>query len=88
MLQTGEQGKTCEHSLGHPYLGTDGTVAVFEDGSPHVGLLTQARDLTTCDTLWTITSPAGSFRDVWRINTTLVQLSDDGTELMSLVAPS
>jgi hypothetical protein len=48
----------------------------------------KARDLTTCDTLWTLTSPVGTFRDVWRVNTTLVQLSDDGTELTSLVAPS
>jgi hypothetical protein len=87
-LQTGEQGKTCEHSMGYPYLGTDGTAAVFGDGNANIGLVTKARDLATCDTLWTITSPAGSFRDVWRINTTLVQLSDDGTELMSLVAPS
>jgi hypothetical protein len=37
--------------------------------------------------LWTLKSAVGSFRAVWRINTTLVQLSDDGTELMSLVAP-
>jgi hypothetical protein len=86
-LQTGEQGKTCEHNLGVGYLGTDGSAVVIEDGNPNVGLVTKARDLATCDTLWTLTSPVGSFRDVWRINTTLVQLSDDGTELMSLVAP-
>jgi len=87
-LQTGARGKTCDGSMGHPYLGTDGTVAVFGDGNPNIGRVTKSRDLATCDTLWTITSPVGSFRDVWRINTTLVQLSDDGTELMSLGAPS
>jgi hypothetical protein len=69
------------------YIGSDGAVGVLEDGNPHVGLVTTAIDLKTCDTLWTLKSAIGSFRDVWRINTTLVQLSDDGTELMSLVAP-
>jgi hypothetical protein len=87
-LQTGEQGKTCEHNMGIGYLGTDGATVVFEDGNANVGLVTKARDITTCDDLWTLTSPVGSFRHVWRINATLVQLSDDGTELMSLVAPS
>jgi hypothetical protein len=50
--------------------------------------VTKARDLATCDTQWPLSSAVGSFRDVWRVNTTLVQLSDDGTELVSLVAPS
>jgi hypothetical protein len=54
---------------------------------PHVGLVTTGIDLKTCDTLWTLKSAVSSLRDVWRINTTLVQLSDDGIELMSLVAP-
>jgi hypothetical protein len=85
-LQNGEQGKTCDHKMG-TYLGTDGAVALFGDGNANIGLVTKARDLTTCDMLWTITSPTGSFREVWRVNTTLVQLSADGTELMSLVAP-
>jgi hypothetical protein len=59
----------------------------LEGGNPNVGLVTTAMDLKTCDTLWTLKSAVGSFRAVWRINTTLVQLSDDGTALMSLVAP-
>jgi hypothetical protein len=63
-------------------------VGVFESGNPNVGLVTKARDLATCDTQWPLSSAVGSFRDVWRVNTTLVQLSDDGTELVSLVAPS
>ena len=86
-LRTGEQGKTCDDDM-NGYIGSYGAVGVFEDGNPNVGLVTEALDLATCDTLWTITSPVGAFRDVWRVNTTLVQLSDDGTELMSLVAPS
>jgi hypothetical protein len=70
------------------YVGSDGTTGILESGNPNIGLVTTAMDLATCDTLWTLKSPIGSFRDVWRVNTTLVQLSDDGTELMSLVAPS
>lgn len=86
-LTTGQRGKDCKVYLGG-YLATDGKAALFESGNPNVGLVTKAIDLATCDVLWSIESPIGSFRDVWRINTTLVQLSDDGTELMSLVAPS
>jgi len=57
------------------------------DGNPGAVPETSVIDLASCDRLWTITSPKGSFRDAWRVNTTLVQLSDDGTELMSLVSP-
>jgi hypothetical protein len=67
---------------------TDGKVAIFESNTPNVGLGTKAVDLATCDVLWSIESPVESFRGVWRIDTALVQLSDDGTELTSLVAPS
>jgi hypothetical protein len=84
-LRTGSEGKSCDYKLDSDFLGSDGKVGVFEKGNPNVGLVTEARDLATCDSLWTIASPAGSFRDVWRVTTTLVQLSDDGTELMSLV---
>ncbi|ORA31891.1 hypothetical protein BST20_26135 [Mycobacterium branderi] len=87
-LRTGAQGKTCDYDLGYGYyLGTDGTVAVADFGNPNVGRLTKAYDLSGCETLWTAASPVGSFHDLWRINTTLVQLSDDATELASLVAP-
>jgi hypothetical protein len=60
---------------------------VTRDGNQTVGLDTEATDLDTCERLWVISSAPGAWRDVWRINTTLVQLSDDGTELTSLVAP-
>ena len=87
-LRTGAKGKDCAYGLGEGgYLGSDGKVAVLTDGNATVGLETSGADLASCATLWTLTSPPGSFRRVWRINTTLVQLSDDGTELMSLVAP-
>ncbi|MGH3644833.1 MAG: hypothetical protein ACRDUX_38110, partial [Mycobacterium sp.] len=86
-LHTGVKGRACSFSLSG-YVASDSKVGVFEDGNPNIGLVTRGIDLATCDVLWQIESPIGSFRDVWRINTTLVQLSGDGTELTSLVAPS
>lgn len=85
-LSTGAKGKPCKVTLSN-YVATDGKVAIFESGNPNVGLVTKGVDLVTCDLLWSIDSPVGSFRDVWRMDTTLVQLSDDGTELTSLITP-
>jgi hypothetical protein len=87
-ILVGVKGKTCDFNMDYRYLGTDGTVGVFQVDNPQVGLVAKARHLTTCDTLWELPSQVGSLARVWRVNTTLVQLSDDGTELMSLVAPS
>lgn len=87
-LKTGVKGKTCEFDMGYRYLGTDGSVGVFRIDNPEVGLVAKAVDFATCDTLWELPSQVGSYARVWCINTTLVQLSDDGTELMSLAAPS
>lgn len=79
-LKTGAAGKACELNLGL-FLGFHGGVAVLGGADSTWGV-----DLATCQTLWTL--PAGdSFGTVWRINNTLVQLSDDATELHSLVAP-
>lgn len=87
-LLTGSRGKDCSYGLGEGgYVASDGRAAVLTSGNATVGLETSGVELASCNTLWTISSPPGSFRHVWRINTTLVQLSDDGTELMSLVAP-
>ena len=91
-LRTGAEGKECAFDNSGPYLGSDGSVAVFSVGNPDAGLAAKAIDLDTCDKLWTL--PSGmppdvrSYGSVWRLNTTLVQLSGDGTELYSLVAPS
>ena len=87
-LKTGVKGNTCDFNMDYRYLGTDGTVGVFRVDNPQLGLVAKARHLTTCDTLWELPSQVGSLARAWRVNTTLVQLSDDGTELMSLVAPS
>jgi hypothetical protein len=86
-LKTGAKGPACDFNMSN-FLGTNGSVIVFDVTNPEAGLVAKARDLATCDTLWTLPSKVNSFGRVWRINTTLVQLSDDGTELSSLVAPS
>ncbi|WNG87372.1 hypothetical protein C6A87_027130 [Mycobacterium sp. ITM-2016-00317] len=87
-LRTGQEGKRCtDLDMAAGYLGYDGRIAVTSDGNPTVGLDTVATDLDTCERLWVVSSPPGSWRNVWRIGTALVQLSDEGTELTSLVAP-
>lgn len=86
-LETGAKGKTCDFVMDR-YLGTDGSVGVFAVRNPKVGFIASARSLATCDTLWELPSQPGSFARLWRIGTALVQLSDDGTELMTLVPPS
>lgn len=86
-LSTGTtKGEDCQTSMAG-FLASDGTVGVFARGNPNVGTVTTAVDLSTCEVRWTITSALGSFREVWRADTTLVQLSDDGTELSSMVSP-
>jgi hypothetical protein len=83
-LKTGGKGPACDFSMSN-FLGTNGSVIVFEVRNLKAGLVAKARDLATCDTLWTLPKRVDSFAKVWRVNTTLVQLSDDGTELFSLV---
>jgi hypothetical protein len=84
-LKTGAKGSACEFSLKN-YLGTDGSVLVLAVGNP--GSVAKAIDRATCDTLWTLPAEIDSLARVWRINSTLVRLSDDGTELWSLVSPT
>ncbi|MCX2712751.1 hypothetical protein [Mycolicibacterium sp. J2] len=84
-MTSGTEMKAC--SLPTGFFASDGRVALGSDGYADTGRTLRAVDLSTCGTRWTTHSPPGSFRKLWRINTTLVQLSDDGTELMSLVAP-
>ncbi len=86
-LKTGAKGPACDFNMSN-FLGISGSAIVFDVTNPEAGLVAKARDLATCDTLWTLPSKVNSFGRVWRINTTLVQLSDDGTELSSLVAPN
>jgi hypothetical protein len=86
-LKTGSKGPACDFNMSN-FLGTNGSAIVFEVTNRQAGLVAKARDLATCETLWTLPSHVDSFARVWRVNTTLVQLSDDGTELSSMVAPS
>jgi hypothetical protein len=85
-LRTGSPGKTCKFYVGDS-VGTDGEVAVMQVNNPDAGFAAKAADTATCEILWRLPSRVESFAQVWRVNTTLVQLSDDGAELMSLVAP-
>lgn len=85
-LTTGERLANCA-ATSTAYVGNDGTVGVFAEGTHEVGLKISGRDLTTCELMWSTSSPPGAYRALWRINTTLVQSSDDASELASLVAP-
>lgn len=82
-LRTGEAGKTCEgESLGVYYIASDGEVAVALGDNG----LARGVDLATCETLWSIPGSArDEAKEVWKVNTTLVQRTDD--KLFSLVAP-
>jgi len=86
-VSTGAKGGACDFNMGN-FLGSDGTVFVFEVTNRKAGLVAKARDRNTCETLWTLPAAVDSLAHVWRVDDTLVQLSDDGTELTSLVAPS
>ncbi|MCB0931382.1 MAG: hypothetical protein KDB71_05715 [Mycobacterium sp.] len=87
-LSTGTRVEPCKFGYAQSsYVGTDGVVGVFEKGGRKVAMKTYGLDLATCKTLWTTTSRRDAFHYLWRVNTTLVQLSEDATELMSLVAP-
>ena len=87
-LRTGDKGKSCAFDMINGYLGTDGSVFVRSPWNKKSDDLAQAYDLATCDKVWSIPRPVGSLARMTRIGDTLVRTSDDGTELMSLVAPS
>ncbi|AIY47814.2 hypothetical protein [Mycolicibacterium fortuitum] len=85
-LTTGGEGNTCRSNMSH-YVANDGHVGVFETGrNDAVGATSFAMDLATCEKLWTIPVNPDSFHRLWHISGDLVELSDDGTELHSLVA--
>ncbi len=85
-MRTGDKGEPCEFNLSTGYLGSDGTVAVRAPVNPKSDLLADAWDLSTCERVWSIPRN-GPLGRVTRLGDTLVRLSDDGTELYSLVAP-
>jgi hypothetical protein len=75
----------CEKRL-DGFLASDGTVGVFKRSDMNAGLVVEGVDLKRCAVAWSTSAPVGSLHDVWRIGTTLVSLSDDGTEVSSLVS--
>lgn len=86
-LKTRQRGNTCDFNL-KGVLASDGEVFVVKIDNPKADAVAKGVDPVTCETLWRLPSQPDSFAQVWRVDTTLVQLSDDGTELFSLVAPS
>lgn len=87
-LRTGKERKPCEFDFDTGFVGSDATVGVFRVlSAPDEPIIAKGRDLSTCQTLWSLPGDNGSYAELWQINTTLVRLSDDGTVLMSLVAP-
>ena len=85
-MRTGDKGEPCEFDLGVGYLGSDGVVAVRAPVNLKSDLLADAYDLTTCERVWSIPRN-GPFGRVTRVGDTLVRVSDDGTEIFSLVSP-
>ncbi|GAA2415217.1 hypothetical protein A7G45_06990 [Mycolicibacterium llatzerense] len=86
-MRSGATGAPCAFDFFRT-VGTDGKVIVrapHDRTSPDWKLLAQAYDLTTCEVAWSIPRPPGSLGTVTRLGDTLVRLSDDGTELFSLV---
>lgn len=83
-LASGAAGQTCEgDALGYQFIGSDGEVAVAS--APDV--LAQGVDLSTCEVLWSLPgSEVNVAKDLWSVNTTLVQRTND--RLSSLVAPA
>ncbi|QZH60444.1 hypothetical protein K1X22_01000 [Mycolicibacterium farcinogenes] len=87
-LTTGEEATTCRPNISH-YIANDGSVGIFAtDRSEVTGATTFAMDLATCEKLWSVPVNPDSYHRLWRIDDTLVELSDDGKELHSLVAPA
>lgn len=87
-LTTGKEGNACRPNMSS-YIANDGSVGVFETVRYEItGATTFAMDLATCEKLWTTPVNPDSFHELWRIDNTLVELSDDGKELHSLVAPA
>jgi hypothetical protein len=87
-LTTGQEGNACRPNMSG-YVANDGRVGVFETVRYEItGATTFAMDLASCEKLWTTPVDPDSFHELWRIDNALVELSDDGKELHSLVAPA
>ena len=87
-MRTGAKGKSVQLDFDHRYLGTDGHVALRAVVNPKADQLARAFDLETGAELWSIPTTAGSLGRLYLVDTTLIQVSDDGTQLFSLVPPA
>ena len=86
-MRDGSQGPVCEFPMGH-YLGHHESTLVFEYNYYGDEVLMAARDLDSCERLWTLPKEPDSLDRIWYIDGTLVQLAAEATELRSLVAPT
>ncbi len=83
-LRTGAEGSTCELPMDR-YIAGDEKTAILGRASPGAEFVARGVDLDSCETLWRIPSQPNSHSLITRVNTTLIQVSDDGKELMSLL---
>jgi hypothetical protein len=87
-VRTGDEGNTVKIDFGRTYLGTDGSVALRAVVNPNADSVAKAYDLGSGTPLWSIPSTPGSLGRLYLVGDTLLQVSDDGTQLFSLIPPS
>ena len=85
-MRDGSAGPVCNFPM-NDYVGHHDSTLVFEFSYVRGEVLLAARDLNSCERLWTLPKGPDSLDRIWRIDDTLVQLTNEGTELRSLVAP-
>ena len=86
-MRDGSAGPVCDFPM-DDYLGHHESTLVFQFSQVSGDVFMVARDLNSCERLWSIPKEAEFLERVWLIDGTLVQLKDRGAELISLVAPS
>ncbi|QFS89915.1 hypothetical protein FIV07_04100 [Mycobacterium sp. THAF192] len=86
-MRDGSAGPVCNFPM-DDYVGHHDSTLVFEFSYVRGEVLLAARDLNSCERLWTIPKGPDSLDRIWRVDGTLVQLTNEGTELRSLVSPN
>ena len=86
-MRDGSAGPVCDFPM-DDYLGHHESTLVFQFSQVSGDVSMVARDLKSCERLWSIPKEGESLERVWLIDGTLVQLKDRGAELISLVAPT
>ncbi|WP_163888247.1 hypothetical protein [Mycolicibacterium hippocampi] len=85
-MRDGSPGPVCEFPMGH-YLGHDGSALIFEFNHDNGDVLASGRDLNTCERLWSISKQPEALDRIFRVDGTIIHLTNEGAELTSLVAP-